>query len=280
MGNLQCLDGEETENTNYQTSEQNSQRESFVPKQRTTAPAAKPATKAVEPSAGGSEHKYKIASDEDIEKACNIKPAPDKISVEVPEIIKVSEKLDCSGKITKESGSSKFWAIVLNDDWQQNQDWFVEQLSSHLDPNVTAAAEETAQRWAKLMGIENPETGFFVPTSGLGVHISLGHLANEKSKEVVQDRNVKFKTDRIVTFPHTQSLPMNFPGDHRKTEDGRRDYAALWFFLEVDCEDFDFPFHYRPHASIGCYGLKNCPITAVQELRDRRGPVNYQYGKN
>lgn len=235
----------------------------------------------------GAKRSFRLVDDSEVWRATHSKPVFKKEKIEIPDLLKRLEGLTCTGKIKLVNPKNDFWAIELGEDWQK----FIRQggdAVEHIarackdDDNIKLSAE-WALKWSKLMGIQQPKIGFFSPTSILA-HVSLGNNAPAKHACVVEGKVVKFRVTQLTTMPFTQSLPMNYPGNHRIV-DGKRDYASQWYFANVEFIDFPYPFFYPPHITIACHGLMGCPEAAVKALQDAKKRVlpdtaAYTYGSN
>jgi len=234
-------------------------------------------------------YRYKLATVEELKKASVRKQKLCKTVIEVPKLLERFRGFKCSGKIVVEGGTN-FGMILLDIKWQELKTELLEVLRNEkaaCRKDFIKQATDRALSWANLLGLEKKEIGFFTPISSAGLHISLGKINQEAKPDcVVEGKKVNFFIKSCTTMPAMQVLPLIYPAQRKKVLSGIKfiDCPTRWYFGDVEMEDFDFPFIYPPHATLGCYGLMNVPQAAVEEmhksLRDAgSGRAKYEYGK-
>jgi len=244
----------------------------------------------VSPNSTKELYSYKLAAIEDLIKASERKQEFCKTVIEVPMLLDRLKELECSGKIILEAGSN-FGMVVLDEKWQELQEDLMEVLSREkaaYREDFISQASRKANEWGKLLGLAQNQIGFFTPTSSAGLHISLGKIDEEEKPEcVVEDKEVRFLIKGFTTMPSMFALPKIYPSQ-RTTVVGDitlMNCPTRWYFINVEVEDFDFPFKYPPHITLGCYGLMNVPQAAVKEMHKSlaevgSGCADYEYGKS
>jgi len=236
-------------------------------------------------------YSWKLASIEEIIKAYERKEEfCNKTIIEAPNLLNRLSELECSGKIVLEEGTN-FGMVVLGEKWQELQEELLEVLSREKEayrPEFISQASGKASEWGNLLGLAKNQTGFFCPVSAAGLHISLGKINEENKPDcVVEGGEVRFLIKGCTTMPSLFSLPKIYPCQRTTVvgDTALMNFPTRWYFLSIEVEDFNFPFKYPPHITLGCYGLMNVPQAAVKEMyrsleKAGAGSSNYEYGKS
>jgi len=233
---------------------------------------------------------YKLASIKELVVASERKQEFSKTVMEVPKLLERLSEIKCIGKVTIEEGSN-FGMIILDDAWQEVQEELIELLRVEevaCREEFIRQARSQANEWGYLLGLTKDQNGFFTPISLAGLHISLGKI-NEKEKPdcVVDGREVKFSITGFTTMPTMWALPKIYPAQKTKVMDKTvlMNCPTRWYFANVEVQNFDFPFKYPPHITLGCFGLINVPQAAIREMNKSlketgSGCAEYEYGKS
>jgi len=233
---------------------------------------------------------YKLASIKELVSASERKQEFCKTVIEVPKLLERLNEIKCTGNVTIEEGSN-FGMIILNDKWQEVQEELLELLRSEevaCGEEFISQARSQANQWGYLLGLTKDQNGFFTPISLAGLHISLGKInVEEKPDCVVEGREVKFSIKGFTTMPTMWALPKIYPAQRTKVMDNTvlMNCPTRWYFANVEVQNFNFPFKYPPHVTVGCFGLMNVPQAAIREMNKSlkeagSGCAEYEYGKS
>jgi len=238
----------------------------------------------------GKLYSYKLASIRELVSASERKQEFCKTVIEAPKFLERLSEIKCTGKVTLEEGTN-FGMIILNDKWQKVQEELLELLRGEeiaCREDFISQATSQANEWRNLLGLIKCHSGFFAPTSLAGLHISLGKINEEDKPDcVVEGKEVRFSINGFTTMPTMWSLPKIYPSQKTKV---MGDLVLIncptrWYFANVEVKNFDFPFKYPPHITLGCYGLMNVPRAAIREMNESlkeagSGCAEYEYGKS
>jgi len=237
----------------------------------------------------GKLYSYKLASLEELVSASKKKQGFCKTVIEAPKLLERLSDIQCTGKVTLEEGTN-FGMILLNDKWQEVQEELLELLRREevaCREDFINQATSQANEWRNLLGLIKCQSGFFTPVSLAGLHISLGKINEEKPDCVVEGKEVRFSISGFTTMPTLSALPKIYPSQKTKVVEDLVliNCPTRWYFANVEVKDFDFPFKYPPHITLGCYGLMNVPRAAIREMNESlkeagSGCAEYEYGKS
>lgn len=201
--------------------------------------------------------------------------------INLPSVCEKLHSLNWTGTITHEK-ANKFWAIKMDQSWQDIQDELVEIVKKenvHKDflENATSKAEGWKEllksKWLDTLGSE--AIGFFTPTSNSGMHVTLGKFETETKPDcLVEGKKVSLAYRSCSTIESNGKIPVIYPGQREVYHSNQEDYAPLmhcttqWYLLDVEVMDFDFPFRWPPHITLAAYGLKYVPIAEAKKKWD------------
>jgi len=238
----------------------------------------------------GKLYSYKLASIRELVSASDKKLGFCKTVIEAPKLLERLSDINCTGKVTLEEGTN-FGMVILNDKWQEVQEELLELLRGEAvacrDDFIYQATSQ-ANVWRNLLGLGKCQSGFFAPISLAGLHISLGKINDEEKPDcVVEGKEVRFSINGFATMSTMWPLPKIYPS-HRTKVMGDLvliNCPTRWYFANVEVKNFDFPFKYPPHITLGCYGLMNVPLAAIREMNESlkeagSGCTEYEYGKS